>query len=246
MKRPTTCFLYSTCGLETHTRMTASHPESWYSKADGLKRAGVNQVYLATAEMRRFHAPHKPKLAYGERPARTAAFLTGRFGAKAGLNRWTLLFTINDVGVRHQAVGRISYKCACPDSFCCSRQGREIAANQRFTLFTIISSARPSRNSYTSRSRRRLCIMVLGILTAIAACPAIIGTTEAVRQGQRQSAREKHRGLKTNLSVNCSRASSGGREIDGCAVVLSNDKVRRVPFTKPRRETSPFPEACGC
>jgi hypothetical protein len=82
MKRPKTYSLYSTCGLETHTRMTASHPESWYSKADGLKRAGVNQVYLATAEMRRFHAPHKPKLAYGERPARTAAFFTGRFGAK--------------------------------------------------------------------------------------------------------------------------------------------------------------------
>jgi hypothetical protein len=67
--------------------------------------------------------------------------------------------------------------------------------------------------------------MVLGILTAIAACPAIIGTTEAVRQGQRQSAREKHRGLKTNLSVLCSRASKAGREIDGCEVVLSENKV---------------------
>jgi hypothetical protein len=67
--------------------------------------------------------------------------------------------------------------------------------------------------------------MVLGILTAIAACPAIIGTTEAVRQGQRQSAREKHRGLKTNLSVSCSRASKAGREIDGCEVVLSENKV---------------------
>ncbi|KAF1936628.1 hypothetical protein EJ02DRAFT_387045, partial [Clathrospora elynae] len=67
--------------------------------------------------------------------------------------------------------------------------------------------------------------MVLGILTAIAACPAIIGTTEAVRQGQRQSAKEKHRGLKTNLSVICSRASKGGREIDGCEVVLSETKL---------------------
>jgi hypothetical protein len=67
--------------------------------------------------------------------------------------------------------------------------------------------------------------MVLGILTAIAACPAIIGTTEAVRQGQRQSAREKHRGLKTNLSVSCSHASKAGREIDGCEVVLSENKV---------------------
>jgi hypothetical protein len=70
--------------------------------------------------------------------------------------------------------------------------------------------------------------MVLGILTAIAACPAIIGTTEAVRQGQRQNAREKHRGLKTNLSVVCSRATKGGREIDGCEIVLSENKVRRV------------------
>jgi len=86
--------------------------------------------------------------------------------------------------------------------------------------------------------------MVLGILTAIAACPAIIGTTEAVRQGQRQSSKEKHRGLKTNLVVNCSRVSRGGREIDGCAVVLSNNKVRPVSFTKSRRKASPFPNAC--
>ncbi|KAK7179067.1 hypothetical protein DPSP01_003428 [Paraphaeosphaeria sporulosa] len=67
--------------------------------------------------------------------------------------------------------------------------------------------------------------MVLGILTAIAACPAIIGTTEAVRQGQRQSAKEKHRGLKTKLIVNCSTASRTGKEVDGCEVVLSNDKL---------------------
>ncbi|THW50233.1 hypothetical protein D6D22_01356 [Aureobasidium pullulans] len=67
--------------------------------------------------------------------------------------------------------------------------------------------------------------MVLGILTAIAACPAIIGTTEAVRQGQRQNAREKHRGLKTNLAVACSRATKAGREIDGCEMVLSENKL---------------------
>jgi hypothetical protein len=69
-------------------------------------------------------------------------------------------------------------------------------------------------------------IMVLGILTAIAACPAIIGTTEAVRQGQRQNAREKHRGLKTNLVVVCSRATANGREIDGCEIILAENKVR--------------------
>ena len=76
--------------------------------------------------------------------------------------------------------------------------------------------------------------MVLGILTAIAACPAIIGTTEAVRQGQRQNAREKHRGLKTNLSASCSRATRSGREIDQCEVVLSENKVKHsLPGLRP-------------
>jgi hypothetical protein len=84
-----------------------------------------------------------------------------------------------------------------------------------------------------------LVIMVLGILTAIAACPAIIGTTEAVRQGQRQSAREKHRGLKTNLAVACPRESQAGREIDGCTIVLSEDKVRES--LHPRRSLSAYP-----
>lgn len=68
--------------------------------------------------------------------------------------------------------------------------------------------------------------MVLGIITAIAACPAIVGTTEAVRQGQRKNAREQHRGVKSNLIVSCHSASPVGREIDGCAIVLRNDKVR--------------------
>jgi len=67
--------------------------------------------------------------------------------------------------------------------------------------------------------------MVLGILTAVAACPAIIGTTEAVQQGQKQNAREQHRGRKTNLIVTCSTASRLGREINGCQVVLSDEKV---------------------
>ncbi len=68
--------------------------------------------------------------------------------------------------------------------------------------------------------------MVLGIITAIAACPAIIGTTEAVRQGQKKSAKEQHRGLKTNLIVSCYRPTRLGREISGGSVVLRNNKVR--------------------
>ncbi len=68
-------------------------------------------------------------------------------------------------------------------------------------------------------------IMVLGILTAIAACPAIIGTTEAIRQGQRTNAKEKHRGLKSNLFVSCSTDTRAGSEVNGSAVVLRDGKV---------------------
>ncbi|KAF2194668.1 hypothetical protein K469DRAFT_650598 [Zopfia rhizophila CBS 207.26] len=86
--------------------------------------------------------------------------------------------------------------------------------------------------------------MVLGILTAIAACPAIIGTTEAVRQGQRQNARERHRGLKTKLFVNCSTASTAGREADGCEVVLSDNKLYlampSAEYPDGRAEDHPF------
>ena len=82
--------------------------------------------------------------------------------------------------------------------------------------------------------------MVLDVLTAVAACPAIIGTTEAVRQGQKQSAKEKHRGLKTNIIVNFSTGSKHGREIDGCeVVVLSDNKVRCL------RDCDPFREYMG-
>jgi hypothetical protein len=69
--------------------------------------------------------------------------------------------------------------------------------------------------------------MVLGIITAVAACPAIVGTNQAVMQGQKSNAREKHRGLKTALFVNCSTASRGGREVNGGQVVLRENKVGR-------------------
>ena len=67
--------------------------------------------------------------------------------------------------------------------------------------------------------------MVLGILTAVAACPAIIGTTEAVRQGQRNNAKERHRGQKANLFVSCSGKSKQAAQINGGMVVLRNNKV---------------------
>ena len=53
------------------------------------------------------------------------------------------------------------------------------------------------------------------MVPVIVACPAIVGTTEAVYQSQRKNARKRHRGAKTNLVVSCSNS-----EIDGCPVVL--------------------------
>jgi hypothetical protein len=74
--------------------------------------------------------------------------------------------------------------------------------------------------------------MVLGILTAIAACPAIVGTNEAVMQGQKQNARERHRGLKSNLIVNCEVSSRHASEVNGTPVVLQNNKVCIFPLEK--------------
>jgi len=81
--------------------------------------------------------------------------------------------------------------------------------------------------------------MVLGILTAIAACPAIIGTTEAIRQGQRTNAKEKHRGLKSNLFISCSTDTPAGNEVNGSTVVLRNGKVY-IATASPDR-----PEGCN-
>lgn len=72
--------------------------------------------------------------------------------------------------------------------------------------------------------------MVLGIITSIAACPAIIGTTEAVRSGQRSNAREGHRGRKSNLTAACSASSTafkGSDEVNGGVVVLYENKVKQ-------------------
>jgi hypothetical protein len=67
--------------------------------------------------------------------------------------------------------------------------------------------------------------MVLGILTSIAACPAIIGTTEAIRQGQSQNKKQQHRGRKSNLLVTCSDPSRKARNIHGGTVVLRDKKL---------------------
>lgn len=71
--------------------------------------------------------------------------------------------------------------------------------------------------------------MVFGLLTAIAACPAIIGTTEAIQQGQKANAREQHRGRKTNLTIKLPGAHSYKPKFEGCMVVLHDKKVCHIP-----------------
>ncbi|RDW72947.1 hypothetical protein BP6252_06854 [Coleophoma cylindrospora] len=67
--------------------------------------------------------------------------------------------------------------------------------------------------------------MVLGILTSIAACPAIIGTTEAVRQGQKQNSKQAHRSRKANLQVSCTDPSSRAKDVNGGWIVLRDGKL---------------------
>ncbi|OJD40743.1 uncharacterized protein BKCO1_1000524 [Diplodia corticola] len=48
---------------------------------------------------------------------------------------------------------------------------------------------------------------------------------QAVTQGQHKSAKEKYRGLKTNLVISCTGTSSGSHEVNGRSVVLLNNKL---------------------
>lgn len=75
--------------------------------------------------------------------------------------------------------------------------------------------------------------MVLGLISAIAACPAIVGTTEAVRHGQRANARERHRGEKCNLVVELPVKNAYCGTFDGALVVLKDGKVGRVGKRRP-------------
>jgi len=65
----------------------------------------------------------------------------------------------------------------------------------------------------------------LNCAAAIAACPAIVGTTEAIRHGQRQNAREEHRGTKTHLTISLLRRSEYSQRFDGAFVVLKDKKL---------------------
>lgn len=67
--------------------------------------------------------------------------------------------------------------------------------------------------------------MVFGILTAVAAAPAIVGTTEAIRHGQKENNREEHRGRKYHLTVTLLKRSVYSEQFDNSPIVLKDNKL---------------------
>ncbi|KAJ4982923.1 hypothetical protein SVAN01_11590 [Stagonosporopsis vannaccii] len=67
--------------------------------------------------------------------------------------------------------------------------------------------------------------MVLGILIAAITAPGLLGSQEAIRQGQSKDKREEHRARRCNLIASCLKTSSRSREINGRSVVLRNGKL---------------------
>lgn len=67
--------------------------------------------------------------------------------------------------------------------------------------------------------------MVLTMLIALSAAPALMGTQEAVHQSQNKEKREEHRARRCNLIATCVKSTVRSREIDGRQVVLKNNKA---------------------
>ncbi|OAL53978.1 hypothetical protein IQ07DRAFT_473293, partial [Pyrenochaeta sp. DS3sAY3a] len=67
--------------------------------------------------------------------------------------------------------------------------------------------------------------MVLSILIATIAAPALLASQEAIRQSQSKEKREEHRARRCNLIATCVKSSVRSREIDGRPVVLRDGKL---------------------
>jgi hypothetical protein len=66
--------------------------------------------------------------------------------------------------------------------------------------------------------------MVLGIISAIVAAPAIVGTSEAIRYGQKQNNRSEHRQKKHNLEVTLLKRSTYSPRFERAKIVLKDNK----------------------
>ncbi|KAF2248026.1 hypothetical protein BU26DRAFT_388967, partial [Trematosphaeria pertusa] len=67
--------------------------------------------------------------------------------------------------------------------------------------------------------------MVLSVLVAIIAAPALLGTQEAIRQGQAKDKKEEHRARRCNLIATCVKSSMRSLEINGRPIVLRDGKL---------------------
>ncbi|KAK7608367.1 hypothetical protein JOL62DRAFT_558531 [Phyllosticta paracitricarpa] len=67
--------------------------------------------------------------------------------------------------------------------------------------------------------------MVVSMLLALSTCPAMLGSQEAIRQGQQKERREEHRARRCHLVVGCLTLSRRGRAIDGRQVVLKDNRL---------------------
>ncbi|KAK8207413.1 hypothetical protein IWZ01DRAFT_366307 [Phyllosticta capitalensis] len=67
--------------------------------------------------------------------------------------------------------------------------------------------------------------MVVSMLLALSICPGMLGTQEAIRQGQQKERREEHRARRCHLVVGCLSLSRRGRAIDGRQIVLKDSRL---------------------
>ncbi|RFU24718.1 hypothetical protein B7463_g11620, partial [Scytalidium lignicola] len=63
------------------------------------------------------------------------------------------------------------------------------------------------------------------MMIALITCPALLATSEAIRQGQQKDRKEEHRARRCNLIVRCLKPSKKSLEIDHRYVVLKDSKL---------------------
>jgi hypothetical protein len=67
------------------------------------------------------------------------------------------------------------------------------------------------------------------MLIALITAPALLATSEAIRQGQSKDRKEEHRERRSNLVVSCVDSSPLSLDIDHRQVALKNNKVPPIP-----------------
>ncbi|KFA73100.1 hypothetical protein S40288_02795 [Stachybotrys chartarum IBT 40288] len=91
----------------------------------------------------------------------------------------------------------------------------------------------------------RQVIMAMPMLLALAICPAMLGTQEAIRQSQSKNKREEHRARRCNLITSCVKPSIRSRDINGRLVILRDSKLYIANEPPPRNLDEPHSMVSG-